>query len=164
MKYVFLDIETTGLNPKKNKIIELSALKVDQVTKKKELFHQLFNPGKKLSQNITSIIQLDNSLLKKQPRFKDQAKNFLEFIKESKIVGFNNAFLFSFLDQELIRAGYKKIMNKKIDLYHISKKRFPKEVNTVDFLTRALNIQNHTIDNKPFFEVVLLEEIFKRLI
>lgn len=163
MKNVFINIETTGLNPSKNKIIEISALKVDSETRKKELFHQILNPGININKQILKLLDYEKSLFKKQQKFEEIADEFLDFVEGTTIVGFNNQFIFSFINRELSKAGHKKIKNKNIDLYKLSIKRFPKEINTVDFLTRAFNINYNKIENKTFFEVVVLEEIFKKI-
>jgi oligoribonuclease (3'-5' exoribonuclease) len=44
--YVYISIETTGLEVKDERIVEIAALKIDSKTKLRTLFHQYFNPQK----------------------------------------------------------------------------------------------------------------------
>ena len=64
---VFISIETTGLNPSNDKIIEIAILKIDQ-NNLKSLFHQIINPEKEIDKNISNIIGYSNEELKKYPK------------------------------------------------------------------------------------------------
>ena len=65
--YVYISIETTGLEVNDERVIEIAALKIDSKTKLRTLFHQYFNPQKEISASVSGIINLTNSFLKECP-------------------------------------------------------------------------------------------------
>jgi len=115
----FISIETTGLNPSNDKIIEIAILKIDQ-NNLKSLFHQIINPEKEIDKNISNIIGYSNEELKKYPKITEISDSFINFINSSTLIGHNNDFIFSFLNKEL----NVEISNEKIDVFEIAKKKF----------------------------------------
>ena len=95
-KFVAIDLETTGLDPSKDKIIEISAVKfnngevVDSLT-------FLVNPEIKLKPKIIQITGINDSMLVSKPSFDDIKDHFLMFIENLPIVGHNVMFDLNFL-------------------------------------------------------------------
>ena len=121
---VFISIETTGLNPSNDKIIEIAILKIDQ-NNLKSLFHQIINPEKEIDKNISNIIGYSNEELKKYPKITEISDSFINFINSSTLIGHNNDFIFGFLNKEL----NVEISNEKIDVFEIAKKKYKNEKN-----------------------------------
>ena len=103
--YTIVDLETTGLNPKHDKIIEIGAIQVKngQITK---TFHTLINPGQKLSEKVKELTQITDNDLKDAPSIESAIQNFLEFEDTNCLLGHNILFDFSFLKRAAINAGY----------------------------------------------------------
>jgi DNA polymerase III epsilon subunit family exonuclease len=155
---VFISIETTGLNPSNDKIIEIAILKIDQ-NNLKSLFHQIINPEKEIDKNISNIIGYSNEELKKYPKITEISDSFINFINSSTLVGHNNDFIFGFLNKEL----NTEISNEKIDVFEIAKKKYPNENNSIDSLKKKLNIVNNSTFSSSLNEVLELPKILDML-
>lgn len=86
--YVIFDIETTGLSPAQDQIIELAAVKVRD-HKVVDTFSSLVNPGVVISEKITGITNITNDMVKNAPKIQSVMKDFLDFIGNDMLVGHN---------------------------------------------------------------------------
>ena len=86
--YVVVDLETTGLSPERDRIIEIAAVKVenDAVTDK---FSTLVNPHRHIDSYITSITGIDDSMVKNAPDIGEAMPAFLKFLGDMPILGHN---------------------------------------------------------------------------
>ena len=86
MNEVFLDTETTGLNPfQGDKIIEIAAIElIDQISTEKK-FHCYINPERDIPETSQQIHNISNEMVKNKPIFKDIIDEFLSFIKNDSI-------------------------------------------------------------------------------
>lgn len=86
--YVVVDLETTGLSPEKDRIIEIAAVRVenDAVTDK---FSTLVNPHRHIESYITEITGIDDSMVKNAPDISEAMPAFLEFLGDMPILGHN---------------------------------------------------------------------------
>ena len=150
----FISIETTGLNPSNDKIIEIAILKIDK-NNLKSLFHNIINPEKDIDKNISNIIGYSNEELKKYPKITEISDSFVNFINSSTLIGHNNDFIFSFLNKEL----NIEISNEKTDVFEIAKKKYPNENNSIDSLKKKLNIINNSTFSSSLNEVLELPKI-----
>ena len=135
--YTIFDIETTGLSPEYNKIIELSAVKVRN-SEIVDTFSQLINPECPIDYDSQSINGISNEMVKDAPVFKDIAKDFLDFIGKDVLVGHNIAkFDIPFIKYELAAIGYT-LDNDYFD--------------TLKFARAVLkNMYGHSLSNLPTF-------------
>ena len=154
----FISIETTGLNPSNDKIIEIAILKIDQ-NNLKSLFHQIINPEKEIDKNISNIIGYSNEELKKYPKITEISDSFINFINSSTLVGHNNDFIFGFLNKEL----NTEISNEKIDVFEIAKKKYPNENNSIDSLKKKSDININSTFSSSLNEVLELPKILDML-
>ena len=154
----FISIETTGLNPSNDKIIEIAILKIDK-NNLKSLFHNIINPEKDIDKNISNIIGYSNEELKKYPKITEISDSFINFINSSTLIGYNNDFIFGFLNKEL----NVEISNEKIDVFEIAKKKYPNENNSTDNLKKKLNIINNLTFSSSLNEVLELPKILDML-
>ena len=154
----FISIETTGLNPSNDKIIEIAILKIDK-NNLKSLFHNIINPEKDIDKNISNIIGYSNEELKKYPKITEISDSFINFINSSSLIGHNNDFIFGFLNKEL----NAEISNEKIDVFEIAKKKYPNENNSIDSLKKKLNIVNNSTFSSSLNEVLELPKILDML-
>ena len=105
MKIAVLDIETTGLNPIENRITEIGIVFIDNytITGSYELF---INPETKIPGKIKQLTGIDDATVASSPVFSDIAKQIIEITNDHVIVGHHVHFDYSFLKQEMKRAGY----------------------------------------------------------
>jgi DNA polymerase III epsilon subunit family exonuclease len=98
MRYVVLDIETTGLSPNYHKITEIGAVKVKD-GKIKERYEQLIHPREKIPSFITRLTGIDDEMVKNAPPIEKALPEFLKFVGDDAIVGHNVSFDHRFLSQ-----------------------------------------------------------------
>ncbi len=102
---VVFDLETTGLDLVKDRVIQISYIKVntDGTEKRANIF---VNPGKSIPAEITELTGITNEDVKNQPLFKELAAGLAEEFKGCDFAGFNsNHFDIPMLAEEFLRAG-----------------------------------------------------------
>ena len=104
--YVCVDIETSGIRVKWDKIIEIGAVKVRD-GKAVDTFSELINPGLKLSPYITELTGITDEMLKDKPFIEEVLPRFIEFTGDDVIMGHNIMFDYSFLKQNAINQKLK---------------------------------------------------------
>lgn len=121
--YVSLDIETTGLNPMRDKVIEVGAIKVinGEIV---DTFSTLINPLVPIPYNITRITGLYDEDVNGEPVFNEIASDLYNFINGFIILGQNIKFDLSFLFEAFKEVGIE-INNDYVDLLRISRKKSP---------------------------------------
>jgi len=127
IKEVVLDTETTGLSIEKDRIVEIACIELDNHLATKKLFHTFLNPeGVKVSEDAFEIHGYSNEFLNDKPKFKDIAKNFLQFIEGKKIIIHNADFDLNFLNKELQNLNLEPINKKNvIDSLVLAREKFP---------------------------------------
>lgn len=121
--YVVLDVETTGLSPKTEKIIEISLAKVSD-GKLSDQFTSLVNPGKSLPPRIVSLTGLTDAMLKDAPSFPAIAESVQKFIGKSIILAHNAVFDLGFLSEAFRQSGIKSNF-QYLDTIKIAKMAYP---------------------------------------
>lgn len=117
--FVALDIETTGLVPDQDKIIEIGAIKYIDGEVIEE-FKRLINPKRKLSQKITDITGIYDEMLNMQPDEDEVIPEFVKFLGNHIILGHNILFDFSFIKAYMIRKK-ETFSVSGIDTFYLSK-------------------------------------------
>ena len=119
--FVALDTETTGLSPRNNEIIEVSAIKY-KGSKKLETFSTLIKPNANIPYNITRITGISNDMVKSAPKKEEIAEKLIEFIGNNTIVAHNASFDMNFLNNSF---DNKFIKNKVVDTVKLSRMMHP---------------------------------------
>ena len=124
----FFDLETTGVNVSKDRIVEISILKVFP-NGNKESFTWRVNPEMKIPAVTTAIHGISDEMVLNEPTFKELAPKVSELIKNSDLGGFNsNRFDIPLLAEELLRAeiDFDLKVNQAVDvqtIFHKMEKR-----------------------------------------
>lgn len=101
----FFDLETTGINISKDRIVEISILKVHP-DGKEDTKTWLVNPEMPIPAEVTEIHGISDADVADKPTFKDLSKDIHNMIKDSDLGGFNsNRFDIPLLAEELLRSG-----------------------------------------------------------
>lgn len=111
---VALDLETTGLDPSRDAIIEVGAIKFKGERVEAE-FSTLVNPGRKLTAFITRLTGISDAMLTHQPRLAEIIPRLADFVGDSPVIGHNVQFDLSFL-----RARGVLKHNKALDTYDLA--------------------------------------------
>ncbi|MEM6516477.1 MAG: 3'-5' exonuclease [Bacteroidota bacterium] len=100
----FFDLETTGINISKDRIVEISILKVFP-NGKETTYTQIVNPEMKIPAEVTAVHGISDADVADKPTFKDISKEVYNLIKDSDLGGFNsNRFDIPVLAEEMLRA------------------------------------------------------------
>jgi DNA polymerase-3 subunit epsilon len=127
---VFFDVETTGLNVGKDKIIELALLKVNPDGSEEEKVWRI-NPEIPVSKEAEAVHGISNADLKYEPVFADVADEILSFIENCDLAGYNsNKFDLPLLVEEFLRVNksFELRDRKCIDVQNIFHKMEPRNL------------------------------------
>ena len=142
MRKLVLDTETSGLDPEKDKIIELACVEMVNDSPTGGKYHKYYNPGNIIISNEAEQIHgLNNKFLEKFPTFEKSAQEFLDFIKDSQLIIHNAAFDLSMINNALKRQGKTQISkDQTICTLEMAKKKFPGSKNNLNALCRRFDI------------------------
>jgi len=103
--YVFFDLETTGLTPKRDRIIEIAALRFDRASGEVEAFQTLVKPDRPIPAFVRAMTGLDDAAFAEAPEPKDALDRFFAFVGDDPLVAYNIGFDNAFLVAEAERVG-----------------------------------------------------------
>lgn len=142
--YVCVDIETTGIRPKWDRIIEIGAVKVRD-GKEVDRFSKLIYPGIHIPPRITELTGITDEMLEGKPAIHQVLPRFMEFAGDDFLLGHNIRFDYSFLKQNAINLNLK-FEKKGMDTLKIARKVLPQlESRALDYLCDFYHIkdENH---------------------
>jgi len=146
MKQIFLDTETTGLDPNQgHRVIEIAAVEMHNRQLTTNYYHTYLNPGRKIDAAAQEVHGITLDFLQDKPIFKDIAAEFLNFIKGSEIVIHNAPFDVGFLNMELGKISFDKLETYSVSIFDslkLAKEIRPGQRNNLDALCRSYNIDN----------------------
>ena len=143
MKEVVLDTETTGLSVKDgHRIVEIGCIELENLIPTKKKFHCYLNPERKVSEKALAVHGYNDEFLSKQKKFNEVGEDFLQFIKDKKLIIHNAEFDLSHLNNELNLFGKKKIQNEIIDTLILARDKFPGSPVSLDALCKRFRIDN----------------------
>jgi len=108
LSYVIVDLETTGLDPNNDEIIEIGAIKVEG-KELKDIFNKLIRPEKSVTEQITNLTGITSDMLENELPVKPVISQFSHFIGNSILVAHNADFDISFL-----HVNFKKWLNTQL--------------------------------------------------
>lgn len=123
--YVVFDLETTGLSPATDEIIEISGIKVRE-HKIVDTFSTLVNPCMPIPYGATRVNGITNAMVREAPVLKEALENFLTFIGDDILVGHNiHTFDTNFIYDGAIREFGRKVTNDYVDTLYLAKACLP---------------------------------------
>ena len=99
--FLLLDIETTGLNPKSEKIIELGAARIRE-GKVVDTFSAFVNPGRSLSERIVELTGISDRDVENAPYIEEIIQDFVDFTGDDVLLGHNLSFDYSFVKKAAV--------------------------------------------------------------
>ena len=102
-RLISFDTETTGLDYKTgDRVVEIGAVEILGRDKTGKEYQTYLNPdGKEMSEGAAEITNITNEQLKKAPKFKEVADEFIEFVKGAELIIHNAEFDIGFINNEL---------------------------------------------------------------
>lgn len=123
--FTIFDLETTGLIPIRDRIVEIGAVRIEQDGTWSK-FTTLVNPGIAIPVRAQSVHGISDEMVAGAPSFKDAAYQFLSFIEGSKLVTHNARFDLGFMQENLARTGLPLIKTGAYDSIQLIRKAFPR--------------------------------------
>lgn len=158
--YVSIDLETTGLNPKRDKIIEIGAVKViDGV--KKESFSTFVNPARKMDRTIIDLTGIRDEDLADAPYIDSILPELMEFLEDLPLLGHSILFDYSFIKKAAVdnKLSFEK---SGIDTLKIARKFLADlEHRNLDYLCNYYEIPHNA--HRALADAVATEELYRRL-
>ena len=167
MLEVILDTETTGLSIKENhRVVEIGCIEINNLISTNKIFHVHINPKRDVSEDAYKIHGYSNEFLSNKKTFSEISKEFLNFIKDKKIVIHNASFDLAFLNYELKLINEKPIDQKNVvDTLEIARSKYPGSQNSLDALCKRFNIDNSKREkHNALIDCHLLKEIYVNLL
>ena len=165
---IILDTETTGLSVKEgHRIVEIGCLEIENLVPTKKVFHQYINPeGKKVDESALKVHGYTDEFLKGKKKFKEIATEFLNFIKDKRLVIHNADFDITHLNNELSILGLEKINPKYVvDTLEIERNKFPGSSASLDALCKRYRIDNsRRTKHSAIIDCELLHKVYVNLL
>lgn len=144
-EYIVFDLETTGVNLFKDKIIEIGAIKIknNEIIDK---FETLVNPNMPIPHKATSINHITDEMVKDAPSFDEIAYKLYDFLKDSILAGYNiDSFDICLLYDAYEKLGIK-LTNNFVDILNMAKKILPE-------------IENYKLEENivPYYNIDVLQ-------
>lgn len=123
--YVVFDLETTGVSPYNDEVIEISAVKARK-GKVVEEFSELVNPKRTIPFAASRVNNITDDMVLDAPFFDEVLGHFLEFVGEDVLVGHNiQSFDMKFIYRDCERYFHQLITNDYVDTLILAKRCFP---------------------------------------
>ena len=166
MKEIVLDTETTGISTKEgHRIVEIGCIELDNLIPTKNRFHCYLNPERKVSEKALEVHGYTDEFLAPQKKFVDIGEQFLEFIKNKRLIIHNAEFDLGHLNNEMSLLGKKKISNEVIDTLTLARDKFPGSPVSLDALCKRYKIDNSKrIQHTALIDCDLLAKVYINLI
>lgn len=161
--FIALDLETTGLNPEKDKIIEFGAIKFDlnyfkNPSTPPEKLQILINPGAPLPHIITHITSISDNDLKDAPPFEEAKEEIENFIGDLPIMGHNIKF-----DTDFLRNNGIELNNHEYDTLDLATLILPNlNSYSLEVLSQLFNLK-HEEKHRALDDAIASAELFLKL-
>ncbi len=166
MKEIVLDTETTGISVKEgHRIVEVGCIELDNLIPTNNKFHCYLNPERKVSEQAFKVHGYSDEFLSKQKKFNEISDEFLDFIKDKRIIIHNAEFDLSHLNNELKLLGKDQISNEIIDTLILARDKFPGSQVSLDALCKRFRIDNsRRVTHTALIDCDLLAKVYINLI
>ena len=166
MKEIVLDTETTGISVKDgHRIVEIGCIELENLIPTKNKFHYYLNPERKVSEKAFQVHGYTDQFLSKQKKFNEIVGEFLEFIKNKRLIIHNAEFDLAHLNNELSLLGEKKLNNEIIDTLILARNKYPGSPGSLDALCKRYRIDNsRRTKHTALIDCDLLAKVYVNLI
>tara|TARA_Y100000591_G_scaffold276081_1_gene253011 strand:- start:791 stop:1456 length:666 start_codon:yes stop_codon:yes gene_type:complete len=166
MNEIVLDTETTGLSVKEgHRIVEIGCIELKDLIPTKNKFHCYLNPERKVSEKALEVHGYTDEFLSNKKKFKEMVDEFLNFIKDKRLIIHNAEFDLSHLNNELKIIGKEPIKNEIVDTLVLARNKFPGSSLSLDSLCKRYRIDNSKrVQHTALIDCDLLAKVYINLI
>ena len=166
MREIVLDTETTGISVKEgHRIVEIGCIELENLIPTKRKFHCYLNPERKVSEKAFEVHGYSDEFLSKQKKFSEVLEEFLNFIKDSRLIIHNAEFDLAHLNNELSLHGKKILNNDIVDTLTLARDKYPGSPVSLDALCKRFRIDNSKrVQHTALIDCDLLSKVYINLI
>jgi DNA polymerase-3 subunit epsilon len=138
---IILDTETTGIDPRDHRLVEIGCVEVEDFIPTGRTFHHYVNPERVIEADAERVHGISNAMVADKPRFAEVADALLEFVGDAVMIAHNAAFDRGFINAELARAGRGATPDHRwVCTLQLAQKRYPGMHNSLDALCRRYSV------------------------
>lgn len=167
MREIIFDTETTGLDNKQDRIIEIGGVELSDHFPTGRTFHIYINPGdRKVHPDALAIHGITDEFLRDKPAFADIVEELVTFFGDARWVAHNATFDMGFINAEFARLGRPAILSDLVtDTLALARRKHPMGPNSLDALCRRYGIDNsHRTKHGALLDSELLAEVYIEMI
>ncbi len=163
MREIIFDTETTGLETKLDRIIEIGGVELINNFPTGRTLHLYINPGnRKVHPDALAVHGITDEFLKDKPGFAEVASQIIEFFDGGKWIAHNATFDIGFINAEFERLGFPPVAQEHVvDTLSLARRKHPMGPNSLDALCRRYGIDNaHRTKHGALLDSELLAEVY----
>ena len=165
MRQIFLDTETTGLNPRSgDRVIEIGCVELINRQLTGNNFHKYVNPERESEDGALAVHGLTTEFLSDKPKFIEIAEELRAYVNGAEIIIHNAPFDVGFLDAEFARLNvprFKDHVGEIVDTLVRAKEMHPGKRNSLDALCDRYGVSNaHRALHGALLDAELLAEVY----
>lgn len=163
MREIIFDTETTGLDNKSDRVIEIGGVELFNHFPTGRTFHVYINPGdRKVHPDALAVHGITDDFLKDKPVFADIVADLQEFFDGAKWIAHNATFDMGFINAEFERLGLAPVPSDRVvDTLALARRKHPMGPNSLDALCRRYGIDNsHRTKHGALLDSELLAEVY----
>ena len=167
MREIIFDTETTGLDNKLDRVIEIGGVELENHFPTGRTLHLYINPGdRKVHPDALAVHGITDESLKDKPPFAEVAQQILDFFGTARWVAHNATFDMGFINAELARLDLPPIAGDRVtDTLALARRKHPMGPNSLDALCRRYGIDNsHRTRHGALLDSELLAEVYIEMI
>ncbi len=166
LREIVLDTETTGTDPAGDRIVEIGCVELLNHIPTGRTYHVYVNPQRPVSQGALAVHGLSDSFLADKPVFAAIAPDFIEFVRDARLVIHNAAFDVGFLNAELGRCGHPTFEpSRAACTLSLARRKHPGASNSLDALCARYGIDNsRRTKHGALLDAEILAEVYIELI
>lgn len=167
LREIIFDTETTGLENKNDRVIEIGGIELINHFPTGETIHFYINPGeRKVHPDALAVHGITDEFLTDKPPFAEVAPKIVEFFEGAKWIAHNATFDMGFINAEFARIGLPPVPGDQVvDTLAMARRKHPMGPNTLDALCRRYGIDNsHRTKHGALLDSELLAEVYIEMI
>jgi DNA polymerase-3 subunit epsilon len=167
MREIIFDTETTGLDAREDRVIEIGGVELDNRFPTGRTFHVYINPqGRPVHPDALAVHGIGEAQLADKPKFSEIADAFLAFVGDARLVAHNANFDMGFINAELARLGIAALGPERVvDTLALARRKHPMGPNSLDALCRRYGIDNsRRTKHGALLDSELLAEVYVELV
>ncbi len=167
MREIIFDTETTGLESKVDRIIEIGGIELFNHFPTGRTIHLFINPEeRKVHPDALAVHGITDEFLKDKPKFGEVVQEIRDFFEGARWVAHNATFDMGFINAEFSRLGIEAVPPELVtDTLSMARRKHPMGPNSLDALCRRYGIDNsHRTKHGALLDSELLAEVYIEMI